>query len=519
VWPRQIAALQDSLEARVGDRDANAGGFNRGPAGTSEDFARFLRVPERRDARGYVLPADQSDFQTAGKFVEALLETGVIVHRATADFTVGDKRYPRGSYVVKTAQAFRPHVLDMFEPQDHPDDIPYPGGPPTPPYDVAGWTLAYQMGVEFDRILDGFDGPFERIESLSVEQPAGRVANGRAGWFLGHEVNDAFVAVNRLLAANHPVYWLTQPVRAGSRTYPAGTFFIPAGASVRPLLEQAAQSHGLVFEGANSAPAGAALQLTLPRVALVDRYGGSMPSGWTRWIFEQFEFPFTVVYPQELDAGDLAAKYDVIVFVDGIVPESERGSGPGGLDESRVPEEFRPWLGSVTVEHTVPQVRSFLEQGGTVLAIGSSTAIAHHLGLPVTSALTETVDGRDQPLPRSKFYVPGSVLEAAVQSGHPLAHGLNDRVRVFYDNSPVFRITGESVTPVAWFDSPNPVVSGWSWGEEHLNQGVAIAEAQVGEGQLFLMGPEIAFRAQPHGTFKFLFNGIHYGAAREARVR
>ena len=56
---------------------------------------------------------------------------------------------------MKTAQAFRPHVLDMFEPQDHPDDIPYPGGPPTPPYDSAGWTLAFQMGVKFDRVLDG----------------------------------------------------------------------------------------------------------------------------------------------------------------------------------------------------------------------------------------------------------------------------------------------------------------------------------------------------------------------------
>ena len=54
--------------------------------------------------------------------------------------------------MVKAAQPFRPHVLDMFEPQDHPDDIPYPGGPPTRPYDNAGWTLAYQMGVKFDRI-------------------------------------------------------------------------------------------------------------------------------------------------------------------------------------------------------------------------------------------------------------------------------------------------------------------------------------------------------------------------------
>ena len=96
------------------------------------------------------------------------------MHRATAAFTVAGKSYPAGSYVVKRAQPFRPHVLDMFEPQDHPDDIPYPGGPPTRPYDNAGWTLAYQMGVMFDRVLEGFDGPFEKINGLQ-SPPAGKV--------------------------------------------------------------------------------------------------------------------------------------------------------------------------------------------------------------------------------------------------------------------------------------------------------------------------------------------------------
>ena len=86
--------------------------------------------------------------------------------RATAPFSVGAIRYPAGSFVVKTNQAFRPDVLDMFEPQDHPDDIPYPGAPPTPPYDSAGWTLVFQMGVKFDRVLDAFDGPFEIVKDV-----------------------------------------------------------------------------------------------------------------------------------------------------------------------------------------------------------------------------------------------------------------------------------------------------------------------------------------------------------------
>src|SRR5688572_7494010 len=128
-----------------------------------------------RDARGYILPSDQPDFLTATKFVNTLMRNGIDIHRATSAFTVGGRTYAAGSFVVKSAQAFRPHILDMFEPQDHPDDIPFPGAAPTRPYDSAGWTLAMQMGVKFDRVLEGFDGPFERL-TAEAKPPAGGIA-------------------------------------------------------------------------------------------------------------------------------------------------------------------------------------------------------------------------------------------------------------------------------------------------------------------------------------------------------
>ena len=114
---------------------------------------------------------------------------------------------PAGSYVVKSAQAFRAHVLDMFEPQDHPNDFAYPGGPPIRPYDSAGYTLAFQMAVSFDRVLDGFDGPFEEIEGRSCpRRPAGSATpRAPSGFFLGPQSNDAFRAVNRLLKAGEEV--------------------------------------------------------------------------------------------------------------------------------------------------------------------------------------------------------------------------------------------------------------------------------------------------------------------------
>ena len=139
------------------------------------------------------------------------------------------KSYPAGSYVVKTAQAFRPHVLDMFEPQDHPNDFAYPGGPPRPPYDNAGWTLAYMMGVQFDRILDGFDGPCQVIDGLAAPPKGTVAAAGNArGLLLSHDENDAFIAVNRAQKAGAEVYWLKSPMTANGHTYPAGSFYIEA---------------------------------------------------------------------------------------------------------------------------------------------------------------------------------------------------------------------------------------------------------------------------------------------------
>ena len=245
--PQRVEAVKAAVR---GGRDSV-----RGPAAPARYFD-LLRAPDARDPRGYILPADQPDFPTATKFVNALIKNAIAVHRATRPFEVGGKRYPAGSYVVKSAQAFRPHVLDMFEPQDHPNDFQYPGGPPIAPYDNAGYTLAYQMGVQFDRILDGFDGPFELIQGFAAPLP-GTVSNAdnAAGFLVRHEVNDAALATNRLLAANQEVYWLTEPWQANGKRYSAGTIYVPRRAALMPLVQQLAKDLGVSFEGVRREPA------------------------------------------------------------------------------------------------------------------------------------------------------------------------------------------------------------------------------------------------------------------------
>jgi len=532
--PSELDSLDAAVARERGERaGARPGGSPGGAAGAINPFgaaaptkfyAEYLRDPAKRDPRGYIIPAAQPDFLTATKFVNALRKVNVTVLKATSPFTVGGKSYAAGSYVVKTAQAFRPHVLDMFEPQDHPNDFAYPGGPPKPPYDNAGYTLAFQMGVQFDRILDGFDCPCQPIAGLA-EPPAGTVASsGAAGYLLSHNTNDAFIAVNRALKAGNDVYWLKSPINANGKSYPAGTFYIASKGNTTQMLQAIAKEKGLSFDGTSSRPGSDALKLQPKRIALWDQYGGSMPSGHTRWLFEQFEFPYTVVYPQTLDAGNLSSKYDVIVFQGGAIPapagegQGRRGGFGREIDPSTIPEEFRGWLGRVTPEKTIPQLKKFLEDGGTIITVGSSTALAYYLGLPVTNHLVEhTPQGQVRELPNEKFYVPGSILRVAVDNTTPVAAGLPNNLDVFFDEDPVFRLDPDAalkgVRPIAWFDSPHPLRSGWAWGQNYLDGGVAIAEANVGKGRLYLFGPEITFRAQPHGTFKFLFNGIYAGSA------
>ncbi len=526
------AAKERASESADGPRFERAIGFER-PA--NKKYFDAMRTSEKRDPRGFIIPSDQADFLTAIKFANALIKTGVTVHRASANFTVNGKSYPAGSLVVKTAQAFRPHVLDMFEPQDHPNDFAYPGGPPLPPYDSAGWTLALQMGVQFDRLLDGFDGPFEKLTGFA-KPAAGKVvanAGGSApvGFYTSHAVNDSFTATAKLLASGEDVYWLKEA--QGAR--PAGTIYIPAKSGTAAKLQKFTAELGLNFEAATAKPMGELFKLKQPRIALFDHYGGSMPSGWTRWLLEQFEIPFTVVYPQTLDAGDLKSKFDVLIFVTDSIPGQGgggRGGGGFGGDEApgggqgpraeSIPDEFKGWLGNVTTAKTVPQLKAFLEAGGALLAIGSSTSMGYHAGLPIANALVErNPDGSERQLSRDKFYIPGSVLRVAVNNAHPLAYGLPDKLDVYYDNSPVFRLkpdaTLKGVSSVAWFDNDKPLRSGWAWGQKYLQDSTAVVEASVGKGKLFLFGPEIAFRAQPHGTFKFLFNGIYYGSAESVR--
>jgi hypothetical protein len=350
-----------------------------------------------------------------------------------------------------------------------------------------------------------------------------------AGYLLSHQVNNSFVVVNRLLKANCDVYWLKRDEKADGQDLGTGAIWVPASAAARPILDRGAKELGVAVHAVAKAPAGDALKLKPIRIGLYDQYGDSMPSGWTRWIFEQYEFPFQVVYPPTLDAGDLKSKFDVLVFPDGAVRRggfgaTGRGGGRGGFGGNQeVPEEYKDRASRISDEKTVPQLKKFVESGGSIVTVGSSTSLADVFGIPVKSYLTEKgPDGRDRALPREKFYIPGSLLKANLDNTNPLAYGMPAQLDIFFDNSPVFRLEPNAelkhTSAVSWFSGSEPLDSGWAWGQQYLDGGTAIVDAGVGEGRVMLLGPEVTFRSQPHATYKLLFNGLYYGSAKETAL-
>ncbi len=506
--PANVREIENRFAADKGDSARQSGSKNNIPVAY---YDTVFRDPARRDPRGFILPADQVDFPRAVHFINALIKSGILVHRATADFSVNGKTYPAGSYIVKTAQAFRPHVMDMFEPQDHPNDFQYAGGPPVRPYDVAGWTLAYQFGIDVDRVMDDFDGPFDPIPYGQLQAPPQHVFNrSTAGYLLDLRVNNAVIAANALLAAGISVSRTTEPA-AG---LPAGSFYIPAGGYDQ--LRKATDTLGVAPVPLRTKPK-AVRTIRPARIALFDHYGGSMPSGWTRWLLEQYHFTdVTILYPAGIDAGKLREKYDVILFIGaGIPPQgSPVRQGSSATNRKQVPEQYHHMLGNLTTGHSIPRLREFMEAGGTVVTVGSSTSLAYHLNLPVKNALATTDSaGVESALPGEQFYAPGSVHQVYAHAENPAGWGMPPVMDVMSASSPLFRFTEDAaaagLTRLMWYGTENPLRSGWIWGAEHLKDGIAAFSAPVGKGMLYAFGPEIAFRAQPQGTFKWLFNQLY----------
>ena len=467
----------------------------------------------------YVIPAEQWDANAAVRMVNVLRIGGVEVERATAPFSANGKQYAAGSFVIRGSQPWAPYVRDLLNPQVYPDRRLYPDGPPEPPYDISGWTLNMQMGVAVDRLTSGpVTAQTEKVTTAAA--PAGAVSGtAKAAYAIDPRTNEAFIAVNRLLKAGDAVYRSAAAVDVSGKNWPAGTFLVTPGQGTHARVDQAAKSLGLTIAALDANPSVDVVRVKAPRVGLYNPWGGNMDEGWTRWVLEQYEFPFTTLRDKDIRAGNLRAKFDVILLPDASYEQMVSGLAPGSM-----PEEY---VGGMTARG-VQNLFQFASEGGTLVAQDSASELPiATFGLPVRNSIAS--------LRNNEFYIPGTLLRINVNNTNPIAWGMPKEVAAFFTHSPVFEVgrrrgrfeddapSGVAAAPtgvnvIATYPAKDVLMSGWLMGERYLSNKAAVLEAAVDKGRVVLLGFRVQHRGQPHATFKMLFNSIYMGASEKAAL-
>lgn len=476
---------------------------------------RNIKRAKSEPPYAYIIPNDQRDHLTVVKLIQTLMLAGVEVHQTEKSLQVDSSIYPAGSYVLLLTQPLRAYIKSLLEHIHYPDNPwtrQYPGGPPMRPYDMAAFNIAEHMGVEAIPINVPLTTPLTKIKE--AKKPAGKVVGtGANGYLLGHETNDCFIATNLLLKEGTEVYWLKKEFNNGKSSYKAGTIFIPDSPNLKPKLEAIAKKTHLTFNAAHEKVKGKAYKLQPLKLGMYKRYlGGSMDEGWTRWILEQFHFPYTSIDNKDMKEGKLKKKYDVIILPD---DSMEMIIGPKEDDERmrryRMPPEYREGIGKEGVEN----LKEFVQQGGTLIALDSACELPiKKFKLPIRNVL--------EGLSSEEFFCPGSTLHIRLKTCHPIAYGMAEDALALFWNSPAFSIIptpqNERYQVVAHYSEENQLQSGWLIGGKKLSKKAAIIDARYEKGRVILIGFRAQHRAQTHGTFKILFNSIYYGSVIEAQL-
>jgi hypothetical protein len=466
---------------------------------------KAIEAGKKGDPFAYVVPAGQHDPGAMWKLLDLLDDAGIEIYRATESFEAGGRSFSAGDYVIPMGQPFRNYAKDLLEPQRYPMRPTRPGEAPERPYDVTGWTLPLQMGVEAARIAQPLSLKMERVSPIPPAKGDLVLAKSRgAGFVIAPGANNKAILTNRLLKAGAEVAWATDTVQGSARgwRYPAGSLLvrnIPADKLQAMVAELGLTGEQLLQ--ADEAALRGSLRLQAPRIGLYQPWTALMDEGWTRWLLEQYEFPYTTLRNADIQAGNLNAKFDVIVFAD-----QSKNSILNGNRGEWIRPEYRGGLG----ERGAKAIAEFVRAGGTVVTLGSAADFAiDELGLPVRNVLRD--------VSRDKFYCPGAILEIFVDNQHPLGYGMPARTSAYFRNNPAFELsapfTASEARAVAKYPSINPLQSGWIGGAEHLYDRAGVAEVSYGKGRVVLLGFAAQFRAQPHATFKLLFNALHWSAA------
>ena len=455
--------------------------------------SRQIRRGSEGDVAAFIIPTEQHDPLTMHKLVNKLLGQGISVERAFRDFTHEGRMYQQGSYIVSMAQPKRGVIRWLLGRTFYPDNTftRDRDGDPIRPYDMSTDNLAEFMGVRVDPVGTPVDDSFVRVSDAVA--PSGTITAGPFGYVLDTRLNDSFEAATRLMTGG-------VLVRRASRDGPGflqGDFLVPVEAD--PLLvREAVDETGVPLRALTTDPSEASYPLTPQRIGMYQRYyGGNADEGWTRWLLEDFSFEYTTIMDEDLTAGELGERFDVI-----LLPADSKELMIEGRDDEDIPPEYRSGFG----EPGVQALEAFVRQGGTLVTFAQAGALPiEEFDLPVRNAVSG-LSGND-------FWAPGSTLKVRVDTRDRFALGMpEDALATFLAEGQVYETRrgalSANVSRLVTYVDRDILQSGWLLGEDAIANRAAVVSVGHGEGTVLLIGFRAQHRAQTHGTFKLLFNAL-----------
>ncbi len=487
----------------------------------------FIQFGEEAIAKGineppfaWIVPqykGAQHDRRAMFEMLERLHATAIEIHKADEAFTADGVEYPAGTFILYTAQPFRPHLMDMMERQHYPDREMYPGGPAERPYDMAGWTLPLQMGVRVIEVDQSFEAGATKVDEIQFPIPLGTSSTFKAVVRPGS--SDDFRMVAQLRRNQKSVKMLRTPLQ----DLAAGTMLVD-WTELDIGTEVHSPDHFVVFlEPVPVDPESPAwAEVKQSRAALYQPYIANMEEGWARLALDNHEIPYDTIHNAGIRAGNLNARYDVII----LPPQGPESIINGYPADSTAPE----FVGGIGHEGVVA-LQEFIAAGGLLVCMDQASNLAiDYFNIPVRNIV------RDKP--STEFYCPGSVLRLWMDTSHPVGYGMPEWYSGYFAASQAFEIAepavGEKDAPapenkldtgrkssdrfpvrvISRYSDTVLLESGWIRGEELILDKPAIVEVAYGKGHILLIGPAVTRRGQPHGTFRILFNAIQYGANR-----
>jgi hypothetical protein len=465
--------------------------YNRYQAGR-DVIRRFGQEPPF----AFLIPQRQRDPQTAALLVDKLKVNGLRVHQATQPVTAHGREYPAGTWVVLMDQPFALLAKELLEVQSYPDLRTTPGGEPDLPYDIAGWTLPYQMGVEVIAVSSPLGADFRsRLRAVDkVAAPAGTVEGSGSTFVFDHQSNVAIQAVNRILKAGGTVSFAKKELTVAKKRLVPGA--VVASGISQAQIQRISTDLSLQVVATNALP-DPVTEIKAPRVGLYAPWVGNIDEGWTRWLFDQYEVSYKDVRNAEIQSGHLRDSYDVLVFAETSTASIMEGNALGS-----VPGEYVGGIGEVGLS----KLKEFVREGGTMVTLGNASLFAmERFNLPVKNAV--------KGLKNTEFFCSGSILRTEVKdASHPLVYGLPAEAAVFFARNAVFETDRDFRGSVllTFPKDDNPLMSGFLLHPERIQGKIAALDAIYGRGHIILTGFRPQWRGQTHQMFKFLFNALYY---------